>query len=148
MESSTPAVPAIPHEKLLPRLLQYCLSERMTRMLQREPDFDQLRFRSYQIFFVKDLAQRNDRKHFSIHQLSRAFGCDAGRVKAALENGLNDPKLRGRHFAFDEESEIQILEWIRSQAEKCAPVTRTDLQYHYKVKCFRSISRGWVDSFI
>jgi hypothetical protein len=65
-----------------------------------------------------------------------------------LENGLNDPKVRGRHFAFDDKSEIQILEWIRSQAEKCAPVTRTDLRHHCKVKYSRSISRGSVDSFI
>jgi hypothetical protein len=110
MESSTPAAPAIPHEELLPQLLQYCLSERMARMLQREPDFDQLRFRSHQIYFVKDFAQRNDGQDLSIHQLSRAFGCDAGQIKAALENSLNDRKVRGRHFAFDDESEIQILE--------------------------------------
>jgi hypothetical protein len=40
MESSTTAAPAISHEELLPQLLQDCLSERMTQMLQREPDFD------------------------------------------------------------------------------------------------------------
>jgi hypothetical protein len=97
---------------------------------------------------VKDFAQRNDGQDLSIYQLSRAFGCDAGRVKAALENDLNDPKVRGRHFAFDDESEIQILEWIRSQAEKCAPVTRTDIRHHCNVKYSRSISRRWVDSFI
>jgi hypothetical protein len=112
MDSSTPAAPAIPHEELLPKLLQYCLSERMTRVLQCEPGFDQLRFRSHQIYFVKDFAQRNGGQDLLIHQLSRAFGCDADRVKAALENGLNDPKVRGRHFAFDDKSEIQILEWI------------------------------------
>jgi hypothetical protein len=56
MESSTPAAPAIPHEELLPLLLRYCLSELMTRKLQRESGFDQLRFRSHQIYFVKDFA--------------------------------------------------------------------------------------------
>jgi hypothetical protein len=96
-------------------------------MLQREPGFDQLRFRSHQIYFVKDFAQRNSGQDLSMRQLSRAFECDAGRVKTALENSLNDSKVRGRHFAFDNESEVQILEWIRSQAEKCAPVTRTDI---------------------
>jgi hypothetical protein len=118
MESSTPAAPAIPHEELLPQLLQYCSSERMTRMLQREPGFDQLRFRSHQIYFVKGFAQRNGGQDLSIYQLSRAFTYDAGRVKAALENGLNDSKVPGHHFAFDDESEIQILECIQSQAEK------------------------------
>jgi hypothetical protein len=111
-------------------------------MLQREPSFNQLRFRSHQAYFVKDFAQRNSGQDLSISQLSREFGCDAGRVKAGLDNDLNDPKVRGRHFAFHNESEVQILEWIRSQAEKCAPVTRTDLQHHCKVKYCGSISRG------
>jgi hypothetical protein len=148
MESSTPAAPAIPHKELLPQPLQYCLSERMTRILQREPSFDQLRFRSHQIYFVKDFAQRNGGQDLSLSQLSKAFRCDADRVKTALENSLNDLKVRGRHFAFDDESEIQILEWIQIQAEKCAPVTRTDFRHHCKVKYSCSISRRWVDSFI
>jgi hypothetical protein len=53
--------------------------------------------------------------------------------KTSLENGLNDPKVLGRHFAFDEQLEIQSLEWIRSHAEKCAPLTRTDLRHHSKL---------------
>jgi hypothetical protein len=142
MESSTPAAPAIPHEELLPQLLQYCLNERMTGMLHREPGFDQLRFRSHQIYFVKDFAQRNSGQDLSIHQLSREFVCDAGQVKSALQNSLNDPKVCGRHFAFDDKAEIQILQWIRSQAEKCAPMTRTDIQHHCEIKYSRSISRG------
>jgi hypothetical protein len=56
--------------------------------------------------------------------------------------------MRGRHFAFDDESEIQILESIRSQAEKCPPMTRTDLRYDCEVKYSCSISRGLADSFI
>jgi hypothetical protein len=82
-------------------------------MLQREPGFDQLRFRSHQIYFVNDFAKRNGGRDLSIYQLSRTFRCDAGRVKPALENGLNDLEVRGRHFACDDQSEIQILEWIR-----------------------------------
>jgi hypothetical protein len=110
-------------------------------MLQREPSFDQSRFRSHQIDFVKDFTHRNGRQHLSINQLSRAVGCCAGRVKASLENGLNDPKVRGRHFACDDQSEIQILELMRSQAEKSARVTRTDLRHHCEVKYSRSIAR-------
>jgi hypothetical protein len=97
---------------------------------------------------VKDFTQRNGGEDFSTSQPSRAFGCDAGWVKAALEKALNEPKARGRDFAFDDQSEIQILEWIRSQADKCAPATRTDLRRHCKVKYSHSISRGWVYSFI
>jgi hypothetical protein len=35
-------------------------------------------------------------------------------VKAALANGLEPPKVRGRHPAIDEGSEAEILEWIEA----------------------------------
>jgi hypothetical protein len=77
-----------------------------------------------------------------------AFGCDAGRGKTALINGFNEPIVCDRHFAFDDDSEIEILEWIQSQAEKYELVTQTDLRNYCEVKYSRSISRGWIDSFI
>jgi hypothetical protein len=42
-----------------------------------------------------------------------------------LANQFNEPKVRGRHLAFDDGSETGILELIQSQAEKSEPVTRT-----------------------
>jgi hypothetical protein len=109
MESSTAAAPAIPHEEFLPNLEQFCFNERAVRILQREPAFGKLRYRSHQIYFVHDFAQRNDDRILSVRQLSRAFGCDVGKVNAALTNGLNKPKVRDRHFGFDDDSEIEIL---------------------------------------
>jgi hypothetical protein len=58
MESSTPAAEAIPYETLLPRLAQYCVTERMTRALQRELGFDELQFRVHQICFVQNFSER------------------------------------------------------------------------------------------
>jgi hypothetical protein len=102
----------------------------MVQMLQRESIFGELQYRSHQIYFVHDFALRNGNPELSPHQLSTAFGCSLTRVKAALDNGLNDPKVRGRHFAFDDDSEVQILDWIQRQAENYAPVTRTDLKHY------------------
>jgi hypothetical protein len=79
-------------------------------MLQRESAFGELKYRSHQTYFVYDFALRNDDEGLSVHQLPRAFRCDDGRLKAILDNGLNDPKVRGRHFVFDDDSEIEILE--------------------------------------
>jgi hypothetical protein len=120
----------------------------MVRILQREPAFGELRYRSHQIYFVHDFAQRNGDWVLSVCQFSSAFGCDAGRVKAALANGLNEPKVRGCHFVFDDDSEIEILEWIQSQAEKYEPVTRTDLRHYCEAKYSRSISQRWIEYFI
>jgi hypothetical protein len=120
----------------------------MLRALERQPDFAELQFRAHQICFVQDFAQREANHTLSIHQLSKAFECQPGRVKAALENGLEPPKVRGRHFAFDDDSEAEILDWIEKRADKSRPVTRTDLRRYCETKYSTSISRGWVDSFI
>jgi hypothetical protein len=92
-------------------------------MLQREPAFGELKYRSREIAFVCYFVLGNDEQGPSVRQLSKGFGCDAARVKADLDNELNDPKVRGRHFAFDDDSEIEILEWIQTQAEKYVPMT-------------------------
>jgi hypothetical protein len=81
-------------------------------------------------------------------QLSRSFGCQPTRVKAALDNRAKAPKVRRCHMAVDENPEAEILEWIDARAEKCNPVTRTDLQHYCEVKYPILISRGWADSFI
>jgi hypothetical protein len=117
-------------------------------MLQPAPAFRELECRSHQIYFVHDFALRNSDQGPSVHQLSRKFGCKGSRGKAAWDNELNDPKVRGRHFAFNNDSEIEMLERVQTQAEKYALVTRTDFRHYGKVKCSRFIFRGWVDSFI
>jgi hypothetical protein len=64
-----------------------------------------------------------------------------------LANGLSPPKSRGRHLAVDAESDVNILAWIKKQAEKNAAVTGTDIKnYCYEV-CRLEVSRRWVDSF-
>jgi hypothetical protein len=140
MESSTPAAAAIPNKELIPSLAQYCLTERMVRALQREPGFAELEFRAYQICFVQNFSEREANHTLSTNQLSKAFGCSLSRVKAALANGLEPPKVRGIHPAIDEGSEAEIREWIEAQAEKYHPATRTDLCQHCQAKYSVAIS--------
>jgi hypothetical protein len=117
-------------------------------MLQREPGLEELREQLYQIYVVYDFALRRLGQELSLRQLSRAFECDAGRVKAALKNSLSDPETRIRHFAFDDTSELEIVDWIGKQAEKFNQVTRTDLLHYCQTKFSSLVSRGWVNSFI
>jgi hypothetical protein len=142
MESSTAATQTISIKRLLSNLQEYCFSERTARMLQREPGFEELSYRSHQIYFVNEFARRNDGHALSMRQLSRTFECDAVRVKAALKNGLDDPQGSDRHHAFDDASEIEILEWIQKQAEKFNLVVRTDILHDCQAQCSCSISRG------
>jgi hypothetical protein len=82
----------------------------MVRALQREPDFAELQFRLYPIYFIYDFAQRKGDKELSVSQFSRAFWCRPVRVKAALSNTLEELKAHDRHLAVDEDSGEEILE--------------------------------------
>jgi hypothetical protein len=99
----------------------------MGRLLQRESAFGELKYRSHQIDFVYHFALRKGDQGLSVRQLSRQFGYNGDRVKAALDNRLNGRKVRGQDCAFADHSEIEILKWVESQVEKYAPITRTDL---------------------
>jgi hypothetical protein len=63
-------------------------------------------------------------------------------VKAALKNELNDPQGHGRHSAFDDASEVEILEWIQNQAEKFNEITRTNIIHYCEAKYSFSIREG------
>jgi hypothetical protein len=62
-------------------------------------------------------------------QLSKEFGCRGLRAKAALANGLEEPKVGDCHLTIDEDSEGEILPWTETQAGKYKPITRKDLRY-------------------
>jgi hypothetical protein len=148
MEPSVLAMPVIPYKQFVPCLSQYCLSECTVRTLSQDRVFAELRFRSHQIYFVADFAQCECHQELSVWQLAQLFDCKSDRFKAALANRLEDRKVRDRHLAFDEISETEILDWILAQIYKCRSTTSANLQHYCEVKCSRSISRGWVNSFI
>jgi hypothetical protein len=127
---------------------QYYFIERMLRALQSEPGFGQSQYRSHQICFLQNIAQREGNEKLSIIQISTAFGSQSIRVKAPLDDRLEAPTVRDRHIAVDQNSEAEILEWIDAQPEKCNPVIRTGLQYYYEIKYSILTSQQWVDWII
>jgi hypothetical protein len=69
-------------------------------------------------------------------------------VKRGLKNGLEPPKLRGRHNALVDDSEANTLAWIQHKAEKSQSLTGIDM-VSYSVNRFgKSITLGWMDSFL
>jgi hypothetical protein len=127
----------------------------MVQILQREPGFEELAHWSHQTCFVADFARETAGQELSVDQIVRAFERHPARAKAALANGFEEPKSRGRHSAFgirhsafDDDSEGEILTWIKAQAEKYRSVTRIDIGHYYQTKYSRPVTRGWVDSFI
>jgi hypothetical protein len=69
-------------------------------------------------------------------------------VKRALKNGLKPPKQRRCHNALPEDSETDILAWIRHHAEKSRPSTRTGIILYCFGKLGKAVTRGWVDPLL
>jgi hypothetical protein len=101
MESQLPAASAILHKQLLLFFQQYCVNKRIVKTLQCKIDFAKLQFRLYPIYFIYDFTQRKSGQELSVSQLSREFGCRLACVKATLANGLEEPRVPGRHLAID-----------------------------------------------
>jgi hypothetical protein len=78
----------------------------------------------------------------------RAFNCSRSAVHSVLANGLSPPKSRGRHLVLDAESDANLFAWIKKQAEKNTPVTRTDIKNYGHEVCRLEVLRGWVHPFI
>jgi hypothetical protein len=83
-----------------------------------------------------------------VKQFARAFDCYAIRVNAAVAKGFEEPKSRGRHFAFDDDSEEGILSWIEDRAEKSRPVTQKDILHYSEMKYSLAVTQRWVHSCV
>jgi hypothetical protein len=59
--------------------------------------------------FVANFARETAGQELSENQLARTFECHSTRVKADLADRFEEPKIRGRHSAFDDDSEGEIL---------------------------------------
>jgi hypothetical protein len=147
MASFTSGAPAIPDEELLPSLQKYCFNEWMIWILRREPGFEELQYRSHPIYIVADFVRETAGQELSVNQFARNFECHPAGVKVALANGLEEPKSRGQHSAFDDDSEGEILTWIEVQTKKYRPMTHTYLRHYCQTKYSRPVTRGWIDSF-
>jgi hypothetical protein len=69
-------------------------------------------------------------------------------VRKALQNGHESPKDPGRHLAVDQDFELQILNYITSNAQKYNVVSWTDIVHDFINKFETDITKDWVDSFI
>jgi hypothetical protein len=109
MAYPAPAAPAIPLDEICESLAHNCLALRDARLLRDDSNFQALTFRSHQIFYVRFWAEQELNVTVTTGSLQRSFNCSRSRVNAALENGLDPPKQRGRHLVFSPDLEADIL---------------------------------------
>ena len=148
MSEETAAAPAIPLEILMPRIEQYCLNPRATRLLEHDDEFRGLQFRCHQIYYFHHFATTQLKIPISTRAMRRAFDCSHDRITQALAHGLEPPQTRGRHLALDDEIERGILLWIQENAAKSKAVTAAEIREHISVRHQLSVTRGWINSFL
>jgi hypothetical protein len=146
MSASTPGAPAISIDTICENLSHHGLSDRDTRALPDDENFQGLAWRCHQLYYVELWARTELGKPFIIASLQRAFQCLRSPPKSALANGFDPRKERRRHLAFDDRSEADILAWIQRKYEKNTRVSRTDVSHYCALKCKIEITKGWVDS--
>jgi hypothetical protein len=128
---------------LIPYLAQHCLNLRVLRLLQREEDFQSLRFRRHQIDDINDFATSKLNIPISIGAIKRAFRCSRNSVTQALAHGLEPPQARGRYSALDAEIEQELLVWIEENATKNTVVTGTDVRVRIGNRSNLPVTRGF-----
>jgi transposase len=148
MSQGTPAAPALPLEILLAHRAPFYIPRDLCQIFRKDTTFQQFQFRCQQLFYVRDIAEREHKIPISINPLVRAFDCSRSSVQSALADGLKPPGERRKHLALDADREQQILDWIQQKAEQSTPVGKTEIKDYCTTQLKVSITRSWVNSFV
>jgi hypothetical protein len=120
----------------------------MRKIFREDTIFQQFQFSCQQIFYVRDIAEREQNIPISINALVRPFDCPRISVQWALAHGLEPPEERGKRTAFDADREQQILDWIQQKADQSTPIGKAEIEYYCSTQLKVPIPRGWVNSFV
>jgi hypothetical protein len=148
MEESDGPAPAIDPSRLLPNIIRHCLSEGDASDLALDPKFMNARFRAHQIVRLMEFASLKLHTKLSISSVARAFEVSHSAVSRANFRGYQDPPGRGRHHELDPDAEQQMIDWIAKKAANHTAVNRTELLHECIERFGKSITRGWIDSFV
>jgi hypothetical protein len=69
-------------------------------------------------------------------------------LKHAQLRGYDNPPARGRHHELAADAEQQLVDWITAKAANNVAVNRSELLHYCNKRFGKSITRGWVDSFL
>jgi hypothetical protein len=83
-----------------------------------------------------------------INALVRTFDCPRGLLRLAFEHGLHPAGNRERRTVLDRDSEQQILDWIRQNAESSTSPTRKEIKNYWTSQFQIVITWGWVNLFV
>jgi hypothetical protein len=72
----------------------------------------------------------------------------ATRELRGRSHAVTEPPARGRHHEFSPDREAEIVEWPAKKAANNTAVNRTELLNECIERFGKSVTRGWIDSFL
>jgi transposase len=148
MDDRGQPAPAVDPTGLLPNITRSCLSEVDASRLALDAQFMNARFRAHQIVRLIEFVSTELHITLSTRAVARPFEVGHSAVKRAQPRGYDDPPARGRHHELAANAEQQLVDRITAKAANNVAANRTELLYECNERFQKSITRGWVDSFL
>jgi hypothetical protein len=148
MQDANEPAPAINPTILIPNIIHHCLSANYAARLALDHQFMNARFRAHQIVRLLEFSSTELHVELSSRSVARAFGISHSAIARAKLRGYEDPPGRGRHYALETGVEQELIDWIANKAGNNTAVNKTELLHECNERFGKTITRGWVDSFI
>jgi hypothetical protein len=142
--SALPVDPTI----LLPRIIQYYLSEGQAADGALDPQFMNAGCRAHQIMRLMEFSSTELDFKLSIWLVAHRFNIDHSAVKQVLLRAYEDAPGRGRHRELLPEVGHSLVKWIAKKVYDNKAVNRTKLLNYGVTTVGTAITRGCVDSFM
>jgi hypothetical protein len=133
---------------LLSNIVRGCLSEGQTVDLALDDQFMIVRYSARQIVRLFEFTSTQLHMAPSARAVARAFEVSHTVVAHTGLRDYNDPPARGRHRELSADCEQELVEWLANKAANCRVVNRMEFLHERTEGFGKSITGGWVNSFI
>jgi hypothetical protein len=148
MEDPDQTAPVVDPTGLLPNIIRYCLSEADPCRLALDTHYMNGHFRAHQVVRLIEFASTELHITLLIRAVAHVFEVGHSAVNHAQLRGYDDPLARGRHHELAADAGQPLMDWITAKCANNVAVNRTELLYECNKRFWKSITRGWGDSFL
>jgi hypothetical protein len=148
MQNPSESAPAANPSKVLLNIIRDCLLEGDASHLALDSVFMNARFRAHQIVQLIEFASVELHIALSVKSVAREFDLSHSAVTRAKLRGYDISPARGRHREFPTNAEQELVDWIAQKAANHTTINRTELLHECVQRFGKSITRGWVNSFL
>jgi hypothetical protein len=113
-----------------------------------DAQFMNMRFRAHQIVRLTEFASTELHATLLTRAVACAFEVAHSAVKRAQLRGYDDPLAQGRHYELTADAEQQLMDRITVKTANNVAVNRTERLYECNERFGKSLTRGWVNSFL